>query len=240
MPICRWTWTSTRRSRSSTLERLEQRLLLGDRELEVAGDEVGEPAGLGDGVEHLVDDLLGQAAPLAELGGALAESPCGARRTPGRSRSSGFISSTGMHDGAEVALGRRVLERGRALLALEQELDAAQPALDLADPRDDAHRVEDVGRRLVGVVALGDGEDEPVALERRLDRAKRARPARRDRRGEAGEDDRSAQRENRECLACCHLISRRKKIELDVLWTRAAHTPFQLTRKESKLCAYGD
>ena len=86
MPICRWTCTSTRRSRSSTLERLEQPLLLGDWQLDVAGDEVGEPARVGDGVEHLVHDLLGKAAPLAELGGALAESPCGARRRPGRSR----------------------------------------------------------------------------------------------------------------------------------------------------------
>ena len=67
-------------------ERLEQALLLGDGQLDVAGDEVGEPARLGDGVEHLVHDLLGQPAPLAELGGALARSPCGAPRTPDRSR----------------------------------------------------------------------------------------------------------------------------------------------------------
>ena len=53
-------------------QRLEQPLLLGDGELDVAGDEVGELARIGDGVEHLVDDFLGKTALLAQLGGALA------------------------------------------------------------------------------------------------------------------------------------------------------------------------
>ena len=61
------------------------------------------------------------------------------------------------------------------------------------------------GRRLVGVVALRDGEDEPVALERRLDGAQRARPSGRDRRGQPREDHRPPQRENRQCLANAHL-----------------------------------
>ncbi len=117
---------------------------------------------------------------------------------------SGVISSTGMTTALQVAVGRGVLERGGALLALEQELHAAQAALDLPDAGDDAHRVEDVGRRLVGVVALGDGEDEPVALERGLDGAQRARPAGGDRRGQAREDDRPAQREDGERLALSH------------------------------------
>ena len=54
-------------------EVLEQPLLLGDGQLDVAGDEVGEAAGIGHRVEHLVHDLLGQPAPLAQLGGALAD-----------------------------------------------------------------------------------------------------------------------------------------------------------------------
>ena len=53
-------------------EGLEQRLLLGDGQLDVAGHEVGELAGVGDRVEDLVEDLLGQPPPLAELHGALA------------------------------------------------------------------------------------------------------------------------------------------------------------------------
>ena len=60
------------------------------------------------------------------------------------------------------------------------------------------------GRRLVGVVALRDGEDQPVALERRLDGAERSGPPGRDGRGEPGEDDRPPQGENRQGLAVSH------------------------------------
>ena len=122
-------------------------------------------------------DFLGQPAALAELGGALADLLV--ERDERRVVLVDRRHLLDRHDdGAEVAVGRRVLERGRALLALEQELHAAEAALDLPDAGDDAHRVEDVGRRLVGVVALRDGEDEPVALERRLDGAQRpGRPA---------------------------------------------------------------
>ena len=73
---------------------------------------------------------------------------------------------------AEKSVGRRILKCGGALLALQQELDAAQPTLDLADARDYAHRVKDVGCRLFGVVALRDRENEAVAFERGFDRSK--------------------------------------------------------------------
>ena len=53
-------------------ERLEQRLLVGDGNVEVSGDEVRQAAGLVDFREDLVDGLVGQAELLAELGGALA------------------------------------------------------------------------------------------------------------------------------------------------------------------------
>ena len=100
---------------------------------------------------------------------------------------------------------------GGALLALEQQLHAAEAALDLADARDDAHRVEDVRRRLVGVVALCDGEDESVTLECRLDGAQRPRPPGGDRRRQAGKNDRPPQRQNGECLACCHVVFSEKE-----------------------------
>jgi hypothetical protein len=58
------------------------------------------------------------------------------------------------------------LKRRRALLSLEQKLHAAKPALNLSDARDDAHRVENVRCRLIGVVALRHGKYEAVALER--------------------------------------------------------------------------
>ena len=54
------------------VQRLEQSLLFRNGQLDVAGDEIGELARLGDGVENLVNDFLGKTAPLAELGRALA------------------------------------------------------------------------------------------------------------------------------------------------------------------------
>ena len=151
-------------------EGLEQTLLFGDGQLDVAGDEVGEPAGLGDRVEHLVHDLFGEAALLAELAGALARLLF--ERFEGGIVVVDRLHLLGRNDyGAEEAFGRGVLERRRALLPLEQELDAAESALDLADAGDDAHGVENVRRRLVGVIALSNGKNEPVALEGGLDRA---------------------------------------------------------------------
>src|ERR1035437_400327 len=97
-----------------------------------------------------------------------------------------------------------VLKGSRALLALEKQLHAAQTALDLSDPRDHAHRVEDFGRRLVGVVALRHGEDQPVALESGLDGAQGAGPAGGYGGREAGEDDRPPERENRKRLTLTH------------------------------------
>jgi hypothetical protein len=54
-------------------EVLEQALPLRDGKLDVAGNQVRELARVGDRVEHLMDDLFGEAAPLAKLGGALAD-----------------------------------------------------------------------------------------------------------------------------------------------------------------------
>ena len=60
------------------------------------------------------------------------------------------------------------------------------------------------GARLVGVVALGDREHEPVALERGLDGPQRARAPGRDRGRETREDDRPPQGQNWQCLALRH------------------------------------
>ena len=87
-------------------QRLEQALLLGRLQLDVAGDEVGEAARIGDRVEHLVHDLFRQPATLAQLGGALAELLV--ERDEGRvvlvDRLHLFHRH---HDGAEEALGGR-------------------------------------------------------------------------------------------------------------------------------------
>jgi hypothetical protein len=197
-------------------QRLEQSLLLGGLQLDVACDKVGEPTRIRDCIQHLMHDLFRQSATLAQLGGPFSKLFM-ERDEAGIVFADRFHLFYRHHDGAEKTLRGRELERGRPLLALEEKLDAAQSALDLPNSRDDAHGIQDVRRRLVGVVALGDGEHQALAFERRLDGAQRTWSPRRYRRGEAWKYDRSPQWENWQCLACCHLISRRKMIELDVL-----------------------
>ena len=123
--IWRCTCTSTRRRRSSTDERLEQPLLLRHRQLDVAGDEVGELAGLRHGIEHLVHHFLGKPAALAELGGALAD-----LLVERLERGILVVERRHLldvhHDRGEVSLALRELERRGPLLALQQELHAAQ------------------------------------------------------------------------------------------------------------------
>jgi hypothetical protein len=175
-----------------------------------------------------VDDLLGEAATLAELRRPLADLLV-------EGGEGGIVVVHGIHlldrhhDGGEIVVRRRVLERGGALLALQQELHAAEPALDLADAGDDAHRVEDLGRRLVGVVALRDGEDESVALERRLDRPQRPRTSRRDGRGEPREDDRPPQRKDGQGLSLSHELTclSGTRAERAPEKCRGRHSPFQ-------------
>src|SRR5205823_2251649 len=91
-------------------------------------------------------------------------------------------------------------------LALEQQMQAAQAALDLADPGDDADRIELIRGRLVGVVPLSDREDQPAPLHRRLDGAEGPRPADSDRHRQARKDHRPAEREDGKSLAVRHDI----------------------------------
>ena len=184
-------------------EVLEQPLPLRHRELDVAGYQIRELARIGHGVEHLMHDFLGQSPPLAKLGGALANLLV--QRDERRVVLVGrrHLLDRG-DDGAEVVVGHHVLQRRRALLTLQQQLDAAETTLDLPDARNHAHRVEDVRSGLVGVVALCDGEDEAVALEGGLDGPQRPRPPRGNGGGEARKDHGTPKREHRECLTCCH------------------------------------
>jgi len=184
-------------------QRLEETLFLGNGKLDIPGDQVREAPRIGNGIEHLMHDLFGETTPFAKLGGTLANFLV--KRLEGGVVvvERGHLLRSHDHRG-HVALGRRVLERRGPLLPLQQQLHAAEPALDLPDPRDHAHRVEDVRRRLIGIVPLSDGEHEPVTLQRRFDRAQRSRPAGRDRRGEARKDHGSAKRKDRKCLALSH------------------------------------
>jgi hypothetical protein len=96
------------------------------------------------------------------------------------------------------------LKCGGALLALKQKLDAAEATLYLSDTRDDAHRIENVGARLVCIVPLRNGENEAVGLQRRLDCAQGSGASRSDRRGETRKDYCSAKWQNRYSLTLSH------------------------------------
>ena len=176
-------------------EGLQEVLLLLERQLDVAGDEVGEPGGVGHGVHDLVEDFLGKPPALAEFHGPFAD--LAIQRREGRVLRVDRLHLRERRCGRlQEAFGRVILERMGTLLALEEQLDAAQPPLELADPRNDADRVELLRRRLLRQVALGDGEDEAVALDGRLDRPQGPRPTDRDRQGQAGEDHRPSHGED--------------------------------------------
>ena len=184
-------------------QRLEQPLLLGRLELDVAGDEIGEPAWVGHCVEDLVDDFFGQAATLSEFGSSLTQF-----LMEGDERRVILVHRLhllhGHHDGAEITLRRAELERRRALLALQQELDSTQPALNLPNARNNAHRVQNVRSRFIGVVALCNGEDQPLSFERGFDGAKSARTTGGDGRRQAGKYHCSSKGKNRQSLALGH------------------------------------
>ena len=184
-------------------ERFQERLLLRHINIEIAGHEIGEATGLGHAVEHLMHRLFRQAALLTEFGGALA---CFAvqRFERGILRIDRFhVGRRHDHRGQE-AIGLREVERGRSGFALKQKLDATETALDLADAGNHTGGVEHVAGGLVTVIALCDGKNQAVALERRLDGPKCSRATGGDRGGEAGENHLSAKGQDRQGLAFSH------------------------------------
>ena len=204
-PICRCTCTRTRRSRSSTLTRLEQRLPLGGVDVDVAGDEIGEPPGLVDAGQDLLHHLVRQAGLLPQLG-----------RTGSRLAVQGherrILGVEGQHllglahDGLEVPLLVGIVNGDAALLAVQQELHPRQPALQLPDLGDGADGVQHIRGHAFDVLPLGDGEDEPLRRRQRgLDGAQRGWTSRADRRGHAGKQHNLAQRQDGQCQTFGHV-----------------------------------
>ncbi len=170
-------------------KRLEQDLLLGDRDVEVPGDEVGQAAGLVHLGEDLVHRLFGEAQLLAELGRALPRLAVEARE--GRVLHVERQHLLGVLDrGLEVAVLRREAQGDSARLALEHEPDPADAALDGAERGDRADRVEIRGGDVLGFMALGHGEDEAFgSAHGRLDGAQGPRASRRDRESDSGKEN---------------------------------------------------
>ena len=75
--------------------------------------------------------------------------------------------------------GLHEVDRRAARLPMQQQLHAAQTALDLADLGDGPHRIENSGRDIIDVLALRDGKNESrFALQRRFNCAERRGTAR--------------------------------------------------------------
>ena len=186
-------------------QRLEQHLPLLRGDVDVAGHEVGELARLVDAGQHLLDHVVGQTGLLAQLGGAGA---CLAvQRHEGRVFGVEGCHLLGLaYDGLEEAVLVGVVDGDAAPLAVEQQLHAGQPALELAYAGNGPDGVQDLGGDAFDVLPLGDREDQPLGLAQgALDRAKRGGPAGADRRGDPGEQHDLTKRQDGQCQTFGHL-----------------------------------
>ncbi len=177
---------------------LEQGLPLGHRDVEVAGDQVGEAARILEAAQHLADGVFGQARLLGQLGGAglrfFVEGDEGRILEAQR----GQVLERLDHR-LEVALGRGFdAQDARPLAGEKQHLNAGEAPLHLLDAGDGADREEAVGIDLGSVLALGERQRERFV--RRIlgsfDRFQGGRPPHRDRHGDSGEEYELAQRQN--------------------------------------------
>ena len=145
-------------------ERLEQELPLGRRDVDVAGDEVGEPARVVRLGEDVRDRLVGQAEL---LGRARPSAPSSSFRsaTNAVSRASRGGISARLDDGRlEAPVLLLDPHRDAARLPLEEQARSADAPLDRADRGDRPDRVEELGRDALEVLPLRDGEDELSGL----------------------------------------------------------------------------
>ena len=137
--------------------RLEQRLPLRVRQLDVRRHQVGEVRRLADLGEELAHGLLGQLELLAEPGGlrrrlAVEGDERGVRRIERRK-----VVLLEDERGEEAVLRLEAEHRG-APLAVQHELHPGRAALELADPGDGADREQALGGHLLDVLPLGDDE----------------------------------------------------------------------------------
>ena len=185
-------------------ERFQQSLLLGHREFDIAGNQIGELAGIVDGVEHLMHDFLRQSAFFTQFGGAFAR--LFVERLERRVLGVQWHHLLGRNDhGDQMTVLFHVLQGGCSLLALKQQLHATKSALNLTDPCDNAGREQNVCGGFFSVVALGHGKNQPVALHGVFNGTQGAGSARRNGCGNTGEHDRAAEWQHRECLALAHV-----------------------------------
>ncbi len=170
-------------------QRLEERLPLRGRDVDVSGDEVREPPGLVDLREDLVDGLLGETHLLAELRGPLARFAVkGEERRVARVEGRHLLRFLDRR--FEVPVPRDVAKRDAARLSLQEQANSAEAALNRPDRGDRADRVELLRGDFVAVLPLGDGKNSFIrAVHRGVDRLQRAGTSGVDRKPDAREED---------------------------------------------------
>ena len=132
----------------------------------------------------------------------------------------------------EVAPVIGVMHGGAPMLAVQQQLHAAQAPLNLADLRNGARRVENGGRDRLDVLLLRDRKDEArFALQRRLDRAQGRRPSGADGHRHAGKQHNLPKRKHRERQFLRHMVSTRMKVENRMVSRREASPVPPLQRR---------
>ena len=155
-------------------EGFEQLLLLGRRQLQVEGHEVGKRAGLVDSLDQLVQRFGRHTAPGPELGGPFPQFLVECLE-PGVLLVGRSVSVDRDQGGLEHRLAVvGVLDRAGARLPLNEELDAAANAVGLDDSNDRADRIQDPRIGIVLILVLCDGKEPPVSVERLLDRLDRS------------------------------------------------------------------
>ena len=188
-------------------ECLEERLAVGDREVEVGGDDVRELTGVGNLGEKALDRLAREARLAAQLYGSLAQltDQRHVRRRLRIERRHFLRVAHGRH---EVIVVLHDAQRDRSALAVEHQLHPGGAALHLHDPGDRSDRVEDFWRRGVHVLALGGDERNPLGPgERGLDGREGARPTGGDRDRHAGEQHRLSKRNYGKGKGCGHSVA---------------------------------
>ena len=185
---------------------LEQHLLLLGRDVAVAGDQVGQAAGVFDRGEELLDAFARQAGALAELGRLLPR--LAVEGGEGRVVLAQGAELLGVaDDGLEGVVLLGDAHRDAPVLALDEELHAVQAALDLEDAGDGADGVEVLHAGIFVGMALGDREDPGflARLEGLLDGLQGPRAARLDGGGHPGEQDEVPECEDRKRFEC-HVV----------------------------------
>ncbi len=196
-------------------ERLEKDLLGSGGNVEVSGHEVRQAAGLVDLGEDLLDGLVGQPEPLAELGSPSARLAvqAGERGVPRIERQ--HLLRVLHRRLEEALLAGRKAQGDAPRLAFEDQTDPAEPALDRADRGDRPDRVELRRGHVLRFAALGNGEDLVIGRsQRRFDCPQRAGPAGGNREGDAREKHGVPHRNDRQRLVDRVLIGHRRPLSL--------------------------